>query len=155
MLCKAPIVCLCGSTKHRDLFEYYRRRLTLEGKVVLDTGGVYGHTDDDIDMSGSVKKDLDRLHFQKIIVADEAFSMLDVSMRSQVVNLLLKLQERLGLSYVVVANDLGLVRHISDKVLIMHQGEIVESGLTSEVFSNPQHDVTKRLIQNHGHEYRR
>jgi len=90
----------------------------------------------------------------KIIVADEAFSMLDVSMRSQIVNLLLKLQERLGLSYVVVANDLGLVRHISDKVLIMHQGEVVESGLTSEVFANPQHDVTKRLIQNHGHEYR-
>ena len=54
----------------------------------------------------------------------------------------------------VVANDLGLVRHISDKVLIMHQGEVVESGLTSEVFVNPQHDVTKRLIQNHGHEYR-
>jgi cationic peptide transport system ATP-binding protein len=80
--------------------------------------------------------------------------MLDVSMRSQIVNLLLKLQERLGLSYVVVANDLGLVRHISDKVLIMHQGEVVESGLTSEVFANPQHDVTKRLIQNHGHEYR-
>lgn len=87
-------------------------------------------------------------------MADEAFSMLDVSMRSQIVNLLLKLQERLGLSYVVVANDFGLVRHISDKVLIMHQGEVVESGLTSEVFANPQHDVTKRLIQNHGHEYR-
>ena len=91
----------------------------------------------------------------KIIVTDEAFSMLDVSMRSQVVNLLLKLQERLGLSYVVVANDLGLVRHISDKVLIMHQGEIVEQGLTRDVFANPQHEVTKRLIQNHGHEYRR
>jgi cationic peptide transport system ATP-binding protein len=90
----------------------------------------------------------------KIIVADEAFSMLDVSMRSQIVNLLLKMQERLGLSYVIVANDLGLVRHISDKVLIMHQGEVVESGETSEVFANPQHDITKRLIQNHGHEYR-
>jgi len=90
-----------------------------------------------------------------IIVADEAFSMLDVSMRSQMVNLLLKLQERLGLSYVIVANDLGLIRHISDKVLVMHQGEMVESGTTHDVFSNPQHDITQRLIQSHGHEYRR
>ncbi len=91
----------------------------------------------------------------RIIVADEAFSMLDVSMRSQIVNLLLKLQQRFGLSYVIVANDLGLVRHISDRVLVMHQGEIVEQGLTAEVFDHPQHEVTKRLIQNHGHEYRR
>lgn len=91
----------------------------------------------------------------QIIVADEAFSMLDVSMRSQIVNLLLKLQTRFDLSYVIVANDLGLVRHISDKVLIMHQGEIVEVGNTSDVFENPEHDITKRLIQNHGHEYRR
>lgn len=91
----------------------------------------------------------------KIIVADEAFSMLDVSMRSQIVNLLLELQSRFGWSYVIVANDLGLVKHISDKVMIMHQGEIVEIGNTNDVFENPEHDVTKRLIQNHGHEYRR
>lgn len=91
----------------------------------------------------------------RIIVADEAFSMLDVSMRSQIVNLLLKLQQRFGLSYVIVANDLGLVRHISDRVIVMHQGEIVENEKTTEIFENPQHEVTKRLIQNHGHEYRR
>lgn len=90
-----------------------------------------------------------------IIVADETFSTLDVSMRSQMVNLMLGLQEKLGLSYVIVANDLGLVRHISDKVLIMHQGEAVESGPTQEVFANPQHEITQRLIQSHGHEYRR
>ncbi len=91
----------------------------------------------------------------KIIVADEAFSILDVSMRSQIVNLLLKLQAELGISYVVVANDLGLVRHISDKVIIMHQGEAVENGLTREVFAQPQHDITRRLIQSYEHEYRR
>lgn len=91
----------------------------------------------------------------KIIVADEAFSILDVSMRSQIVNLLLKLQAELGISYVVVANDLGLVRHISDKVIIMHQGEMVESGPTHEVFAHPQHDITRRLIQSYEHEYRR
>jgi cationic peptide transport system ATP-binding protein len=91
----------------------------------------------------------------RIIVADETFSMLDLSVRSQIINLLLKLQQELGIAYVIVANDLGLVRHISDRVIIMHQGRVVEAGNTQEVFASPQHDVTKRLIQSYGHEYRR
>ncbi len=91
----------------------------------------------------------------RIIVADETFSMLDLSVRSQIINLLLKLQEDLGIAYVIVANDLGLVRHISDKVIVMHQGRVVEAGTTQSVFANPQHEVTKRLIQSYGHEYRR
>ena len=91
----------------------------------------------------------------RIIVADETFSMLDLSVRSQINNLLLKLQEELGIAYVIVANDLGLVRHISDKVIVMHQGRVVETGTTQSVFANPQHEVTKRLIQSYGHEYRR
>ncbi len=90
----------------------------------------------------------------RIIVADEAFSVLDVSMRAQIVNLLLKLQKNLGLSYVIVANDLGLVRHMSDKVIIMHQGKVVETGLTEAVFSAPQQEITRRLIQSYEHEYR-
>ena len=91
----------------------------------------------------------------RIIVADETFSMLDLSVRSQIINLLLKLQEELGIAYVIVANDLGLVRHISDKVIVMHQGRVVEAGATQSVFAEPQHEVTKRLIQSYGHEYRR
>ena len=91
----------------------------------------------------------------RIIVADETFSMLDLSVRSQIINLLLKLQEELCIAYVIVANDLGLVRHISDKVIVMHQGRVVETGTTQSVFANPQHEVTKRLIQSYGHEYRR
>ncbi len=91
----------------------------------------------------------------RIIVADEPFSMLDLSVRSQIINLLLKLQEELGIAYVIVANDLGLVRHISDKVIVMHQGRVAEAGTTQSVFANPQHEVTKRLIQSYGHEYRR
>lgn len=75
----------------------------------------------------------------RIIVADETFSMLDLSVRSQIINLLLKLQEELGIAYVIVANDLGLVRHISDKVIVMHQGRVVETGTTQSVFANPQH----------------
>ena len=91
----------------------------------------------------------------KIIVADESFSNLDLSVRSQIINLLLKLQAELGIAYVIVANDLGLVRHVSDKVIIMHQGKMVEAGATQEVFANPQEAITKRLIQSYGHEYRR
>ena len=91
----------------------------------------------------------------RIIVADETFSMLDLSVRSQIINLLLKLQEELGIAYVIVANDLGLVRHMSDKVIVMHQGRVVEAGATHSVFAEPQHEVTKRLIQSYGHEYRR
>ena len=91
----------------------------------------------------------------KIIVADESFSNLDLSVRSQIINLLLKLQAELGISYVIVANDLGLVRHISDRVIIMDQGKMIESGQTKEVFANPQHEITKRLLQSYIHEYLR
>ena len=91
----------------------------------------------------------------RIIVADETFSMLDLSVRSQIINLLLKLQEELGIAYVIVANDLGLVRHISDKVIVLHQGKVVEGGEPQQVFAAAQHEETKRQIQSYGHEYRR
>lgn len=91
----------------------------------------------------------------KIVVADEALSTLDISVRSQLINLLLERQETTGLSYVLVANDLGIVSHISDKVLVMHEGRVVESGKTLQVFADPRHEVTRRLIQNYHNEYRR
>ncbi|MGE6108615.1 ATP-binding cassette domain-containing protein [Aeromonas sobria] len=91
----------------------------------------------------------------KIVVADEALSTLDISVRSQIINLLLEMQETMGLSYVLVANDLGVVSHISDEVLVMHDGQVVERGKTLKVFADPQHEVTKKLIQNYNNEYRR
>ncbi|MGY4026131.1 peptide ABC transporter ATP-binding protein [Aeromonas rivuli] len=91
----------------------------------------------------------------KIVVADEALSTLDISVRSQIINLLLEMQETMGLSYVLVANDLGVVSHISDEVLVMHDGQVVERGKTLKVFADPQHGVTKKLIQNYNNEYRR
>lgn len=90
-----------------------------------------------------------------IVVADETLASLDISVRSQMINLLLEMQESMGLSYIMVANDLGVVSHISDEVLVMHEGQVVERGKTLRVFANPQHDVTKRLIQNYDNEYRR
>jgi hypothetical protein len=67
---RPTIVCLCGSTKFRDTFESARRRETLAGRIVLDTGGIYGHQGD-IDMDGPVKAMLDRMHLAKIDISDE------------------------------------------------------------------------------------
>ena len=82
-------------------------------------------------------------------------NLLESQAIEQIINLLLEMQETMGLSYVLVANDLGIVSHISDEVLVMHEGRVVERGKTLRVFADPQHDVTRRLIQNYNNEYRR
>ncbi|MCF8581545.1 ATP-binding cassette domain-containing protein [Enterobacter ludwigii] len=85
----------------------------------------------------------------KVIVCDEALASLDMSMRSQLINLLPELQEKQSISYIYVTQHLGMMKHISDQVLVMHQGEGVERGSTADVLSSPLHDLTKRLIAGH------
>lgn len=85
----------------------------------------------------------------KVIVADEALAALDMSMRSQLINLMLELQEKHGIAYVYVTQHLGMMKHISDQVLVMHHGEVVERGATAEVLASPQHELTKRLVSSH------
>jgi len=85
----------------------------------------------------------------KIIVADEPFAALDPSVRSQTVNLILKLQQELGLGFVFISHNIGIVRHVSDKVIVMDKGKIVEQGKTSEVFSEPKEALTQKLVQAH------
>lgn len=85
----------------------------------------------------------------KVIIADEALASLDMSMRSQIINLMLELQENYGISYIYVTQHLGIMKHISDQVMVMHAGEIVERGGTSEVLAAPLHELTKRLITSH------
>ena len=80
------------------------------------------------------------------IIADEPVSALDVSIQAQVVNLLLDLQERLKLTYLFIAHDLRLVRHICTRVAVMYLGRIVEAGLTERLFANPQHPYTQALL---------
>ena len=85
----------------------------------------------------------------KVIVADEPFAALDPSVRSQTVNLILDIQQELGMAFVFISQNLGIVRHISDKVMIMDKGEVIESGSSQEVFKAPQHELTKKLIDSH------
>ncbi len=82
----------------------------------------------------------------KLIVADEPVSALDVSIQAQIVNLLDDLQDELGLTYVFVAHDIGVVRHISDRIAVMHDGKIVEQGDADEVCERPRDEYTKKLL---------
>ena len=82
----------------------------------------------------------------KFIVCDEPVSALDVSVQAQIVNLLQDLQEQLGLTYFFIAHDLAVVEHISDHVLVMHHGTIVESASAEAIYRNPQHEYTRRLL---------
>lgn len=81
-----------------------------------------------------------------ILVADEPVSALDVSVRAQVLNLITDLVTDLSLTLVFVAHDLSVVQHVCDRVAVMHEGQIVETGPTREVYENPQHPYTRKLV---------
>jgi ABC-type oligopeptide transport system ATPase subunit len=82
----------------------------------------------------------------KLIFADEPVSALDVTIRAQIVDLLAELQEELELTYVFVAHDIGVVRHVSDRIAVMHDGRIVEQGPADRVCERPSDSYTKTLL---------
>ena len=82
----------------------------------------------------------------KVIVADEAVSALDVSVKAQVVNLMMQLQEKAGVAFLFISHDMAVVERVSHRVAVMFLGEIVEIGNRADIFANPQHPYTKRLL---------
>ena len=80
------------------------------------------------------------------LVCDESVAALDVSIQAQVLNLFVKLREDLNLTYLFISHDLGVVEHISDRVVIMYLGRVVETAPTEELFDNPNHPYTQALL---------
>jgi ABC-type oligopeptide transport system ATPase subunit len=84
-----------------------------------------------------------------VLIADEAVSALDVSVQTQLLNLFLDLREELGVGMIFVAHQLAVLAEVADRVAIMHEGRIVETGPAEEVFREPRHDYTRALLRAH------
>ena len=82
----------------------------------------------------------------QVIILDEALASLDPSMRSQMINLLLDIQQQMGLAFVLISHSLGIVRHFSDEIIVLSAGKLVEQGRTRDVMRNPQHKYTQKLL---------
>jgi cationic peptide transport system ATP-binding protein len=85
----------------------------------------------------------------QVIVADEPFAALDPSVRSQTINLIMKLQQDLGLGFIFISHNLGIVRHVSDRALILKEGKLIETGKTDVIFNWPKSEYTEILVKSH------
>jgi peptide/nickel transport system ATP-binding protein len=130
-----------------DQAEREQRARTLLGKVGLDDSalGKYPH-----EFSGGQRQRVAIARCltlePEVLVLDEAVSALDVSVQAQVLNLLKDLQDDLGLAYVFISHDLGVVRFVSDEVLVMKDGEVVEQSPAAALLANPVQEYTRRLL---------
>ena len=82
----------------------------------------------------------------QVIILDEALASLDPSLRSQIINLLLDLQQQMGLAFILISHNLGIVRHFSDDMMVLCKGKVLEFGKTTDILQKPQHKYTKKLI---------
>ncbi|MDN3653165.1 ATP-binding cassette domain-containing protein [Thalassotalea ponticola] len=83
----------------------------------------------------------------QVVILDEALTALDLSLRAQLINLLLELQQAMGLTYILISHDLDVIQHFSDKIMILRKGKVVEYGTTAEVLANPKNSFTRNLMQ--------
>jgi peptide/nickel transport system ATP-binding protein len=131
-----------ASSEARELMEEALRNVGLDPKMIL---GKYPHQ-----LSGGEKQRIMVarcwLLMPKLIIADEPVSMIDASTRGGVIILFEKLRKVQNTSIIFITHDMGLAYYISDRILIMHLGEIVEEGTPDDIISNPKHNYTKRLI---------
>ena len=84
----------------------------------------------------------------EIVILDEPVSALDVTVQGQILELLYRLKEEHGISYLFVSHDMNVIRRVCDRVIVLYQGEIVEMGTTTDVFEHPEHPYTKELLRN-------
>jgi len=82
----------------------------------------------------------------EFIICDESVSALDVSVQSQILNLLNDLKQQLGLTYIFISHDLSVVKYMSDRIMVMKSGKLVEINETDQIYLNPQQDYTKKLL---------
>ena len=94
-----------------------------------------------------IKKHEPNRQLPEIILADEPVSALDVSIQAQIINLMMDLQEEFNLSIIFIAHDLSVVKHISDRIGVMYNGELVEINNTDDIFDDPRDDYTKELLR--------
>ena len=83
---------------------------------------------------------------RKLIILDEALASLDPSLRSQMINLLLDLQQQMGLAYILISHNLGIVRHFSDDLMVLSNGQVVEYGKTIDILKKPKHKFTQKMV---------
>lgn len=85
----------------------------------------------------------------EIVITDDALGLLDTTVKTQLMNLMLEIQEKLGIAYIYVGQHLGMIKHIADDVLVMDNGQVIEYGPTRRLFTQPHTDITKRLVESH------
>ncbi|MFC4245306.1 ABC transporter ATP-binding protein [Gryllotalpicola reticulitermitis] len=136
-----PLRALGVSVDHRARVRDVLARVGLDAELA----GRYPH-----ELSGGQRQRvaLSRaiVHGPKLLIGDEPLSALDVTVRAQVLELLRELHRDLGLAVVLVSHDIGLVQHFAERVLVMHDGEVVEAGASAQVLAAPQHPYTRRLL---------
>lgn len=141
----AEPVQVCGLMKNKEeIHEHVKEIMEMCG-LPADQANLYPH-----ELDGGLRQRVGLARAMavspKFIVCDEPVSALDVSIQAQILNLLMDLQDQRGLSYMFITHDLHVVKHISDEIMVMYMGQVVEHAKTNELFANPVHPYTKALL---------